>query len=63
MKYYAITGQGPWQEIVVTREPRSDGRTDLGMQVVSQEPTGVSYNTFRAAAKAIEVKNRALAGK
>ena len=65
MRYYAIVGQGPWQEVLVTREPRGDGLLPSdpgyrGMKTVGQQPTGVTYRTWRAATQAIGQKNRAL---
>ena len=60
MRYYAIVGQGPWLEVLVTREPYPDGRLNQGMRLVGQEPTGVTYRTWRAATQAIGEKNRAI---
>jgi len=60
MRYYAIVGQGPWLEVLVTREPYPNGRLNQRMRLVGQEPTGVTYRTWRAATQAIGEKNRAI---
>ena len=60
MQYYAIAGEGPWQELLVTREPYTDGRLNAGMRLVDQQPTGVTYTTWRAAVAGIDAKNRAI---
>jgi hypothetical protein len=66
VEYNRLVGEGPWQEVLVRREPRPDGLTPSdpgyrGMRTVSQEPTGVTYRSFRAGERAIADKNRAIA--
>ena len=60
MQYYAIVGEGPWQEVLVTRQPYPDGRVNQGMRLVGQEPTGATYGTWRSATQAIGERNRAI---
>ncbi len=57
--YYGLVGRGPFIEVLVRREPYTDGRP--GMRLVSQEPTGMTYRSFRAGERAIGEKNRAIA--
>lgn len=59
VEYYGLVGEGPWQEVLVRREPRTDGKP--GMRLVSQEPTGVTYTTWREANQSIGVKNQSIA--
>lgn len=66
VEYYGLAGEGPWQEVLVRREPRGDGLKpsdpgDRGTRLVSQEPTGVVYRSFRVGERAIADKNRAIA--
>ena len=52
MTYYAIDGQGPWRERLITREGPSGN-----MKVISDTVTGVTYKTWRSAVKALDSKN------
>jgi hypothetical protein len=66
MEYYGLVGEGPFSEVLVRREPRADGLQPSdpgyrGMRLVSQEPTGVVYRSFRDGERAIADKNRAIA--
>ena len=61
-QFHAVIGQGPWREVLVTKEPRADGLrpTDAGyrgMVTVSEEPTGVTYKTWTAVNKSLAAKN------
>lgn len=65
MHYYGLVGEAPYEEVLVRREPRRDGLKPSdpgyrGMRLVSQEPTGVTYRSFREE-RAIAEKNRAIA--
>ena len=59
MHYYGIVGEGPFEEVLVKREPRTDGRP--GTRQVSQQRTGVVYTTWREANQTIGVKNHSIA--
>jgi hypothetical protein len=59
VEYYGVIGQGPWQEVRITREPYTDGTP--GMRLVGHEPTGVVYETWRAVIRALAEKNGAIA--
>ena len=59
MEYYGLVGRGPFQEVLVRREPYTDGTP--GTRLVSQEPTGMTYRSFSEGERAIGEKNRAIA--
>lgn len=52
VRYYAATYNGKtYTEVLVTNQDR---------RLVSEEPTGTSYRTFRAMEDGVAAKNRAL---
>jgi hypothetical protein len=66
VEYYGLVGEGPFEEVLVRREPRGDGLQPSdpgyrGMRLVSQEPTGITYRSFREGERAIAGKNGAIA--
>ncbi len=66
VEYFGLVGEGPFTEVLARREARRDGLRPSdpgyrGMRLVSQEPTGVVYRTFREGERAIGEKNMAIA--
>lgn len=51
--YFAVKGEGPYREYLITREGPPGS-----MRMVSDEPTGVIYKTWKAVIAGLDAKNR-----